>query len=858
MYVKVIVKNNSQYTDNLFTYKVPEFLQDEICLGHRILVPFGKGNKPIEAYVFRIMHNNDEKVETKYIYDILDERPILKREDLELIHWMKNRYLCTYMDCINLIIPKGYKLNNYKLITLHPSLKGIDAYELYDLSEQLSDNKKFVFQKVLDNKGSIKLDKLVEKKIEYSTQVAEDEELYNIKDKKTLKRKVADNLNSLLYKMKEESLIDLKWEYKSIKNEIKICYVSLKMNYVDMMFYIKENKIRLGEKQKQILEFLKNNEDVEINDLIELLKASKSSINSLKEKNLVEFKYEDFYRKSKSNFNYQNKDVVLNEEQNHAIEKITSEMFNQENKPYMIHGVTGSGKTEVYMEIIDYALKQGLDSIVLVPEISLTPQTIARFKNRFKDIVGVFHSRLSEGEKHDVFREIKKGNIRILIGARSAIFAPFNSLGVVIVDEFHESSYKSDKNPKFSTLEVGRYLVNKRDITLVLGSATPSIEEYYRAKSGEYELIELKKRANNKPLPKIEVVDMKEELKYGNRSFLSNRLKLQIEEEIKNNNQVILFLNRRGYSSFVSCRECGYVFKCKHCDISLTYHKKQNIGKCHYCGYEEVIPQKCPECESKYVKAFGLGTEKIEEEIKQIFEGVRVLRLDKDTTSQKHELENILNILNKFQNREADILIGTQMISKGLDFNHVTLVGILSADMMLNFPDFKSFENTFQLVTQVSGRAGRSEKEGKVILQTYDSQSSVIKRIVDYDFEGFYEDEIKIRKLFNYTPFNNMLSVVISGKNELMVKKNITTLYNNIVYLLKERGIQDFEFILGPNPCSISKINSNYRWQILFKDDNIEINLLKGIIKYICITKRDVVFDKEVNISIDINPNSIL
>ena len=855
MYVKVIVKNNSQYTDNLFTYKVPEFLQDEICLGHRILVPFGKGNKPIEAYVFRIMHNNDEKVETKYIYDILDERPILKREALELIHWMKNRYLCTYMDCINLIIPKGYKLNNYKLITLHPSLKGIDAYELYDLSEQLSDNKKFVFQKVLDNKGSIKLDKLVEKKIEYSTQVAEDEELYNIKDKKTLKRKVADNLNSLLYKMKEESLIDLKWEYKSIKNEIKICYVSLKMNYVDMMFYIKENKIRLGEKQKQILEFLKNNEDVEINDLIELLKASKSSINSLKEKNLVEFKYEDFYRKSKSNFNYQNKDVVLNEEQNHAIEKITSEMFNQEKKPYMIHGVTGSGKTEVYMEIIDYALKQGLDSIVLVPEISLTPQTIARFKNRFKDIVGVFHSRLSEGEKHDVFREIKKGNIRILIGARSAIFAPFNSLGVVIVDEFHESSYKSDKNPKFSTLEVGRYLVNKRDITLVLGSATPSIEEYYRAKSGEYELIELKKRANNKPLPKIEVVDMKEELKYGNRSFLSNKLKLQIEEEIKNNNQVILFLNRRGYSSFVSCRECGYVFKCKHCDISLTYHKKQNIGKCHYCGYEEVIPQKCPECESKYVKAFGLGTEKIEEEIKQIFEGVRVLRLDKDTTSQKHELENILN---KFQNREADILIGTQMISKGLDFNHVTLVGILSADMMLNFPDFKSFENTFQLVTQVSGRAGRSEKEGKVILQTYDSQSSVIKRIVDYDFEGFYEDEIKIRKLFNYTPFNNMLSVVISGKNELMVKKNITTLYNNIVYLLKERGIQDFEFILGPNPCSISKINSNYRWQILFKDDNIEINLLKGIIKYICITKRDVVFDKEVNISIDINPNSIL
>ena len=252
---------------------------------------------------------------------------------------------------------------------------------------------------------------------------------------------------------------------------------------------------------------------------------------------------------------------------------------------------------------------------------------------------------------------------------------------------------------------------------------------------------------------------------------------------------------------------------------------------------------------------FSMDYEKIEEEIKQIFEGVRVLRLDKDTTSQKYEMENILN---KFQNKEADILIGTQMISKGLDFKHVTLVGILSADMMLNFPDFKSFENTFQLVTQVSGRAGRSEKEGKVILQAYDTDSSVIKRIVNYDFDGFYEDEIKIRKLFNYTPFNNMISVVVSGKNEYMVKKNITNFYNTLVYLLKERGISDFDFILGPNPCSISKINSNYRWQILFKDDNIEINLLKGIIKYICITKRDVVFDKEVNISIDINPNSIL
>ena len=466
-----------------------------------------------------------------------------------------------------------------------------------------------------------------------------------------------------------------------------------------------------------------------------------------------------------------------------------------------------------------------------------------------------FHSQLSEGQKHDVYKAIKSGNIRILIGARSALFAPFNSLGVIIIDEFHETSYKSEKNPKFSAIEVAKFIANKNNISLVLGSATPSIDEYYKAKNGEYNLIEIKQRANKNPLPKIEVVDMKEELNKGNKSIFSFKLQDEIKQAIKNNNQVILFLNRRGYASFVSCRSCGYVFQCENCDISLTYHKGKNIGRCHYCGYEREIPKECPECSSIYVKPFGVGTQKIEEELKVIFPELKVLRMDKDTTSKKGSLEEILN---KFKNKEADILIGTQMLSKGLDFDNVTLVGILSADMILNFPDFKSFETTFQLITQVSGRAGRSDKEGKVVLQTYDTDHYSIRRAINYDFEGFYEDEIKIRKAFGYAPFNNMISVVVSGENENLVKKNIQNMYDSIIYLLKGRGITDFEFILGPNPCSISKINQNYRWQILFKDDNIEINLLKGIIKYICITKRDVVFSKEINISIDINPNSVL
>lgn len=826
-YAKVIVRSNTIHTDNLFTYEIPEFLSNDLNIGHRVLVPFGLGNKPIEAFVFEITDNLEENIKLKYIIDILDKDPIFKVEDLELVKWMKNRYLCTYIDCINLIYPKGYKLNNYKVASLGDDFKNLDEKDFLNKIEILTKSQKKIMQDIYLNKNKLKLDRS--------------------------NRKVSTN--NVLYNMEKNNLIKLSWEYKDHKNEKKICYISLSKDKNIIENYIKENKINLGPKQREIINFLKVNNNIEINDLIKLLNISKQSINSLYTKELINLEFRDFYRSVDSIYTTNYKRVDLNDEQEYAVNKVTDEMLKNNKKPYILKGVTGSGKTEVYMEIIDYALKKGLDSIVLVPEISLTPQTISRFKNRFGNIVGVFHSQLSEGQKHDVYKAIKSGNIRILIGARSALFAPFNSLGVIIIDEFHEGSYKSDKNPKFSAIEVARYMCIKDNISLVLGSATPSIEEYYKSKNNDYELIEINKRANNKPLPKIEVVDMKRELNNGNKSIFSTKLQLEIKEAIKNGNQVILFLNRRGYSNFISCRNCGYVFQCENCDISLTYHKNNNKGICHYCGYEKEIPIECPECSSKYVKPFGIGTQRIEEEIKNIFKDIKVIRMDKDTTSKKGSIDEILS---KFQNKEADILIGTQMLSKGLDFENVTLVGILSADMMLNLPDFKSFETTFQLITQVSGRAGRADKEGKVVLQSYDTDNYAIRRAINYDFEGFYEDEIKIRKAFNYAPFNNMISVVISGENEDIVKKNIYNMYNSIIYLLKNRGINNYDFILGPNQCSISKINQNYRWQILFKDDNIEINLLKGIIKYICITKRDTVFDKDINISIDINPNSVL
>ena len=815
-YAKVIVRNNSIHTDNLFTYEIPDFFSENICIGHRILVPFGMYNKPLEAFVFDIVDFIDENIKTKKILDLLDEEPIFNKDDINLIIWMKNKYLCTYIDCINLLYPKGYKLNNFKVIKLKD-----EDYK----STNKNENK--ILEILKNNKGKIKFDKI--KKI--------------------------PNANNLIYKMQKNNIVELKWEYKDHKNEKKLYSISLSEDIVDIDDYIHINKIRLGNKQKEIIEFLKEKKEVDLNEVLENLKITRQSINKLKEKNLIRIEKVDFYRSPEQIYSIEHKEINLNEEQSKVVSTINSEMFDENKKPYMIHGVTGSGKTEVYMAIIENALSQGLDGLVLVPEISLTPQTISRFKNKFGDIVGVFHSQLSEGEKHDVYKQVKEGKIRILIGARSALFTPFTSLGVIIIDEFHESAYKSDKNPKFSAIEVAKFIAKKRDISLVLGSATPSIEEYYKAVNGEYKLLEINKRANKKPMPKIEVADMKEELMIGNKSIFSTKLKSEIELAIKNNSQVMLFLNRRGYSNFVSCRKCGYVFTCENCDISLTYHKKSNTGKCHYCGYEKEIPSECPECKSKYIKPFGIGTQKIEEEIKTIFPNLRVLRLDKDTTSRKGSFDRILN---SFKNKEADILIGTQMLSKGLDFDNVTLVGILSADMILKFPDFRSSEMTFQLITQVAGRAGRAEKDGKVILQTYDTDHYAIKRAINYDFKGFYEDEIKIRKLFDYAPFNNMVSVVLSGKDNKLVESNSKKMYDSLAYLLRERGINDLSFILGPNQCSIGKINQNYRWQILFKDEDIEINLLKGIIKYICITKREIVFDKDINISIDINPYSVL
>lgn len=491
-------------------------------------------------------------------------------------------------------------------------------------------------------------------------------------------------------------------------------------------------------------------------------------------------------------------------------------------------------------------LSIGKGAIVLVPEISLTPQMIERFKGRFSENVALFHSRLSDGERFDQWQRVKNGEVNLVVGARSALFLPVSNLGLIIIDEEHENTYKSEQNPKYDARETAEFICSLKGAKLLLGSATPSIESYYKAKKNEYELIELKKRANGSSMPLIELVDMREELKNHNYSLLSRRLYDEMNKALNNKKQIILFLNRRGYSTFISCRKCGYVFKCPDCDVPMTYHRNGYLV-CHYCGRTEKAVKICPKCHSKYVKYFGAGTERVENEVKKYFKNARVLRMDVDTTRYKDSHESIYNA---FKNKEADILIGTQMISKGLDFDDVTLVGVLAADMSLNIPDYRSEFRTYQIITQVSGRAGRRNDKGLVIVQSYDPSNYSLQFAKNNDYESLYEKEIVLRKLMDNPPFGKIMCIGASSKDENLLKKFMNTIYEN----LKDIAENNNYSILKPVPCIITKLRENYRWQILIKGNlREEINIKIKDILYI-LSKS--VYNK-IRVSIDINPNNM-
>ena len=505
----------------------------------------------------------------------------------------------------------------------------------------------------------------------------------------------------------------------------------------------------------------------------------------------------------------------LTPEQEKALEKIDSAISKQRPERFLIHGVTGSGKTEVYIRAAKETLSRGRGVIVLVPEISLTGQIVERFLAHFgEDSVAILHSRLSAGERYDQWKRIRDGQTRIVIGARSAAFAPVDNLGLIVVDEEHESTYKSDFTPKYDTIEVAVKRLQDRDSrgVLILGSATPSVVTYSRAKEGIYQLIELTKRYNEVNLPTTEIVDMREEMKEGNRSVISRRLAEEMSRQISSGRQVMLFLNRRGYSTFVSCRECGYVAKCPTCGLSLTYHRGGG-GRlvCHYCGHEEPAPARCPECGSTYVRYFGSGTEKIEETIRQLFPAYSVDRLDLDTVKKKGELKKKLK---DFEKGRTDILIGTQIIAKGLDFRNVGLVGIVSADVSLNIPDFRSPERAFQLITQAAGRAGRGSDRGRVIIQTYSPEHYAVVLAAEHDYKGFYEAEDKFRRFMMYPPYSDIFQILFTSESQEAAKEGAEKWYERIAELLPEGHERN---LFEPQEAYMSKIRETYRYSLIIK-----------------------------------------
>ncbi|MDD2203010.1 MAG: primosomal protein N' [Bacilli bacterium] len=691
MTVDVLVEVSVGNQNQMFTYNVEQSLQPKIKTGIRVIVPFG--SRKLEGFVININNTTDIEYDLKNIIEVVDEKPVLNEELLDLGNYMSDFYLAPLIHCYQTMLPVALKAKRR-------------------------------------TKVNVKCDKYI----------------YINKDEKTIEEYIKHNKSVL-------------------QNNILSQILSLKK--------VKKQDIN----NQGVLRTLINKE---------LLKEVKEEV--------YRFKTDDI----------DNKEIhKLTDDQ----QRVVSDFLKGDKDVFLLRGVTGSGKTEVYMDIIDKMLVNGKTAIVLVPEIALTTQLVARFQNHFGTDVAILHSRLSDGEKYDEWRKIEREEVSIVIGARSAIFAPLNNIGVIIIDEEHEGTYKQENSPRYHAHDIAMYRAKKHGAKVLLGAATPSLESYARAKIGLYGLLELENRINGKNLPKVIVVDMKDSIKKGHRLLsldLAEKIKLCLEKK----EQIMILLNRRGYSNYLVCSNCGYTYKCPHCDITMTYHKTSDTLRCHYCGYADKRRVECPSCHEKNLKDFGIGTEKIEEELKKIFNEVRIVRMDLDTTTKKGSHSKIIK---DFEDHKYDILLGTQMIAKGLDFPRVTLVGVINADMGLNIPDFRSSERTFQLLSQVAGRSGRSKLEGEVILQVFNSDHYVIEAAKKHDYIGFYNRELAIRKKLFYPPFCFIAMVRVLSKDYdygFEVSKRIGT-------HLREKLPN--KTVLGPTMANVFKVNNVYRFACLIK-----------------------------------------
>lgn len=806
MIAEVYVDIPAGPVDRPFDYRIPEELSSFIAPGMRVTVPFGRTKRL--GFVTALKESSTLS-KLKNIDQVIDPIPVLTGELLDLGRWLADTALCLTVSAYQAMLPAVMKADYAKIVSVenqeqlgesYPSLVPLfslqQAIAWKDLAARHPECLKPIRQAI--SQGVLTVHQLVRNQA---------------KAKKVITAAAAVS-----------------------KNDLVQAAASCGPH---------------AARQKEALQFFIENDtgaQFPVTDLIRNHHLTRQSLRALEEKGVLRMNFVEQFR-NPYGISEETKTgpLPLTEEQKAALQPILHSIENSKDQVFLCHGVTGSGKTEIYLQAIRRVIDLGKQAIVLVPEISLTPQMVHRFKGRFGDEVAVMHSGLSKGEKYDEWRKIREGKVKVAVGARSAVFAPFEHLGLIVIDEEHETSYKQEDNPRYHARDVAIHRGQRNGCPVVLGSATPSLESYARAGKNVYTLLTLKERFNHHPMPPVKIIDMREEMRGGNHSMFSKKLFSKITDRLEKHEQTVLFLNRRGYSTFVMCRACGTVIKCPHCDISLTYHRANHMLKCHYCGFEMRVPETCPTCGSDSMRYFGSGTQKVEAELNRLLPEARVIRMDVDTTRQKGGHEKLLR---QFAAHQADILLGTQMIAKGLDFPEVTLVGVLAADSMLHLPDFRASEKTFQLLTQVSGRAGRHDLPGEVIIQSYTPDHYAVTDAAANDYERFFQQEMQIRYRHGYPPFY-YLALINLTHPEVTAAADAA---GRVASILKNNLSSSVQ-VLGPVVPTIARIKDRYRFQCMvkYKREPSLIPLLWKITRHFQETGKD-----SLQISIDMNPVALM
>lgn len=765
LYAQVIVDVPTMQTNKPYTYLVPSELEEQIQAGMRCVVPFGKGSRKIQGFVLDVSNQKpDEDFEIKKIISLMDFAPVLNEEALQLADWMANYTFSFKISCLQTMLPNVMRAGYEKSVRL------------------LDENVEPEIKKLFDQNNLLAFDDKMDAKI---------------------RRKI--------YGLRKEDKVEIVYHVNDRARVKETEFIKSKITAENISAFLNAQK-KTATKKKRMLEKLLDlgNDPVE---RIKFQKQNSFTSNDVKQaenSGWLSLASKETYRNPSENATTESSSPrKLTDEQNVCVTRINQAIEQEESDVFLLQGVTGSGKTEVYLQTIAHALKLSKKALMLVPEISLTPQMVRRVKGRFGPKVAMLHSALSDGERFDEWRRIERGEAQVVVGARSAVFAPLDRIGIIIMDEEHETSYKQDEMPRYNAREVAIWRGKHHHCPVVLGSATPSLESRARGQKSVYQRLLLTKRINGRPMPHVELVDMREALKSAPSPDFSAELLAKIKEHLKRDEQVVLMLNRRGYSSFVMCRECGFVLKCPNCDISLTLHMDTHSMKCHYCGHEEAIPRICPSCRSNKIRYYGTGTQKVEEQLHELIPDAGVLRMDVDTTRRKGAHERLLE---RFSRHEADILLGTQMIAKGLDFPDVTLVGVLNADTALGLPDFRSSEKTFQLLTQVSGRAGRADKNGEVVIQTFNKEHYAIQLACTQEYERFYAYEMQLRHRLGYPPYYFTIKITASYDNEADACRKMYEIRRELSQVLSKSAK-----ILGPTPKAIMRVNNRYYYQIVIE-----------------------------------------